>query len=274
MARKPSHRPTTQHLLGLPEVVLAGASGDPVLESAKGILSTGLGSEVGPGLGSGPGSEFQGRFRFSRSASFNPTMAQLLSISLGAGIGSVIGSDIMISPCMGGVNVGQNKAFHFSDEDLDRDRSRDRGIEDADSTEGHVQAQDERDMTNKECETDAGPEYWEDCGQESSESASFPLGTRDLHGSAHSPPQCSRSQLRGEEDEEEEDDDDEDEEMIEEKVIHRNNNRGRDREMNRERNRDRERDNVLYLTSNETTSTSIESADEDEDNLIGSENFF
>ena len=279
MARKPANRPTTQHLLGLPEVVLAGASGDPALESAKGILSTELGSEIGPGPGSG--AEFQGRLRFSRSASFNPTMAQLLGFSLGTGIGSGIGidigSDIMISPCMGGANGSHSKAFHFSDKDLDRDSNRDRGIRDTDSMDRSVLADNERDMTNMECETEAGTGYWGDCGPDGSETPDYestPTGTRDLHGSLHSPTLCSMSQLGAEEEEEEEGEEENDDEMNGERLKNKNRDRDRERDRARGRERKRERCEVGNLTSNETTSTSTESADEDEDNLICSETFF
>lgn len=269
MAVKPASRPTTQHLLGLPEVVLAGASGDPVLESAKGILSTEWGSDVGSGPGSG--AEFRGHFRFARSASFNPTMAQLLGISIGTGSG-IGSSDIMISPCMGGVNVNRDRGFHFSDEELDRDRSRsrDRSMEDTDSIDQPVLADDGIDMTNRENEGDAdevmtGYDDWGDCGQDGSETpdcASTPVGISDFHGSLNSPSQCSRSQL--------EVGDKEDYEINGD----RSKCKSRCRERGRGRERKRERDDVVHLTSNETTSTSTESADEDEDNLIGSGTFF
>ena len=267
MARRPASRPTTQHLLGLPEVVLAGASRDPVLESAKGILSTELGSDVDSGPESG--AEFRGHFRFARSASFNPTMAQLLGISMGTGSG-IGSSDIMISPCMGGVNVNRDRGYHFSDEELDKDRSRsrDRSLEDTDSIDELVLPDDGRDTTNNENVGDdevmTGYDDWGD-GQDGSETpdcASTPVGTRDFHGSLNSPSQCSRSQLEASENEGEENNGDRS------KCMSRGRHRGRGRE------RKSERDDVVHLTSNETTSTSTESADEDEDNLIGSGTFF
>ena len=282
MARKPAHRPTTQHLLGLPEVVLAGATGDPVLESAKGILSTGMGAEMGPGSGPGTGSEFQGRLHFSRSASFNPTMAQLLGFSIGTGIGSGIGSDLMISPQMGGVNGSHSKGFHFSDKDLQRDRSRGSCMDDTDSMDRvDPIAQDAADVTNGECSSEGGTGHWGDLGPEGAETMTIecaqpPKGTFGLYGSLHCHSQCSRSLSEGDE----KDCDEMSVEGVKNKNMNwnRDSHRERERDKGRDRTKGRERirvdDDVVHLTSNETTSTSPESFYEDEDNLIGSETFF
>lgn len=280
MARKPANRPTTQHLLGLPEVVLAGATGDPALESAKGILSTGMGAEMGPGSGPGTGSEFQGRLHFSRSASFNPTMAQLLGFSLGTGISS----DLMISPQMGGVSGSHNKGFHFSEEDLERDRSRESCMDDTDSMDrADPTCCDAVDATNRECSSGGGTGHWGDLGPEGAEAETEtnecshpPKGTFGLYGSLHCRSQCSRSLSEGGG---KECDGNECRGVKNKKMglngdSHRDRERGKGKDRSKGRERIRVDDDVVHLTSNETTSTSSESFYEDEDNLIGLETFF
>ena len=280
MARKPANRPTTQHLLGLPEVVLAGATGDPVLESAKGMLSTGMGAEMGPGSGPGTGSEFQGRLHFSRSASFNPTMAQLLGFSIGTGIGSGIGSDLMISPQMGGINGSLNKGFHFSEDDLERDRSRESCMDDTDSMDrADPTCCDAVDVTNGECSSEGGTGHWGDLGPEgaeTSECAHPPKGAFGLYETLHCRSQCSRSLSEGGEKECDEMSGKgvKNKNMGWNRDSHRDRERGKGKDKTKGRERIRVDDDVLHLMSNETISTSSESFYEDEDNLIGSETFF